>query len=180
MTTPAKNNWFVITGGPASGKTTLLAELHKKGHQIIPEAARWVVDRGMAKGLSVTEIRQDEARFQDVVLRRKLAVEARLDPAKRFFFDRGMHDTLAYLQAYDYELSRQTLQALKQSRYAKVFLLEPLPVFVKDYSRVESDEFPERIYHLLYEAYASYGMEPVLVPDLGIKKRVQFVLQNLD
>jgi predicted ATPase len=134
----------------------------------------------MANGLSVAEIRKDEAHFQDIVLRRKIALEASLDPAKRIFFDRGMHDTVAYLRAYEYKLSNLALRAMSQSRYAKVFLLEPLPVYAKDYARVESDDFPERIYHLLREAYASYGMEPVVVPDLGIKKRAQFVLQNLD
>lgn len=173
------NSWYVITGGPSSGKTTLLAELEKLGHHTVPEAARWVIDRGRAKGLTVAQIRRDEKKFQDQVLRRKVVVETKLDPAKTIFFDRGMHDSLAYYRYYNFTPDPQAMQAMQKSTYGKIFLLEPLPVFERDYSRTESDDFPLRIHKLLHNAYAEYGMQPILVPPLDLKKRTQIILQNL-
>ena len=127
------NNWFVITGGPSSGKTTLIELLGKRGHATIPEVARTVIDEGLAKGRLVEEIRKDEKQFQDEVLRRKIAIEAAHNRNALTFFDRGMHDTIAYLRLYGWELDQHVQQAVEQANYRQVFLLEPLPDFQRDY-----------------------------------------------
>ncbi|RLI44817.1 hypothetical protein DRO69_06575, partial [Candidatus Bathyarchaeota archaeon] len=41
----AKTRKCVITGGPGSGKTTLVNKLSSLGFKVIPEAARLVVER---------------------------------------------------------------------------------------------------------------------------------------
>ena len=43
-------NFYVITGGPGSGKTTVLAELMRLGHRCIPEDARAVIQEQVASG----------------------------------------------------------------------------------------------------------------------------------
>ncbi|PIS15984.1 hypothetical protein COT62_00785 [Candidatus Roizmanbacteria bacterium CG09_land_8_20_14_0_10_41_9] len=58
-----KNNWYVITGAPSAGKTTLLKELEKKGYTVIYEAARIIIDREMKKGKKLSEIRKNELEF---------------------------------------------------------------------------------------------------------------------
>ena len=36
-------NLYVITGGPGSGKTTVLAELERQGFRCAPEVARQII-----------------------------------------------------------------------------------------------------------------------------------------
>ena len=67
-----ESKWYVITGGPSSGKTTVLKKLAELGYLTYPEAARVFIDGEMAKGKSLKEIRGDEAEFQRKVLKIKI------------------------------------------------------------------------------------------------------------
>lgn len=173
------NNWYVITGGPSTGKTTLLAELDKLGHRVVPEAARLVIDEGMAKGLTIEKIRADEGAFQHDVLKLKEKIEAALDDGKLTFLDRGMHDSLAYLRDYGLKVEDWMHELFKGSNYQKVFLLEPLPNYVNDYARTEDHEFTKRMHKLLHDAYAEFGMEPIHVPPISVEERLKIVLSHV-
>ena len=81
------NNWYVITGGPSAGKTTLLAELEKLGYKTIPEAARTLIDEAVAEGIDVNALRVDEKRFQEDVARLKESIETTHDASTPTFFD---------------------------------------------------------------------------------------------
>src|SRR5688572_32690503 len=95
-----KSNWHVITGAPASGKTLLISMLNRRGYNTMPEAARLIIDEGLERGLSLDDIRGDEHAWQEKILRRILAAEAKTDKNTLTFFDRGAHDGLAHLQYY--------------------------------------------------------------------------------
>jgi predicted ATPase len=173
---PSKNNWYVITGGPATGKTTLLAELEKLGHAIVPEAARAVIDEALARGTTVRELRADEKRFQEDVARMKQSIEHTLDRDALTFFDRGMHDTLAYMRHYSYAVDEWIVDLMQAAHYKKVFLLDQLPDYEQDYARTEDGDFRTNIHSLLHNAYTEYGMKPIIVPAMSLKKRLQFIL----
>lgn len=173
------NNWFVITGGPSVGKTTLLAELEKLGHSTFPESARVVIDSGIAKGLTIDDIRNDERQFQMDVLAHKIRTELEQDKGSLTFFDRGMHDTLAYLRLFDLEVTDEVIEAMKNAGYKHVFLLEPLNIYTLDYARTESREEALRLNELLLEAYEEYGMKPTVIPALSPEERAQLILKHL-
>ena len=97
------NNWYVITGGPSTGKTTLIKELSKRGYCTAPEAARTLIDAALADGVAVEERRIDERRFQYDVARLKQEVENTQSTNDITFFDRGMQDTVAYLRYYGFD-----------------------------------------------------------------------------
>ncbi len=176
-----RDNWYVITGGPSTGKTTLLNLLSKKGYMTVPEAARLLIDREMAKGKTLEQIRADEAAFQEEIARMKQVIEAELSTnTQTVFLDRGMQDTLAYLRHYDFEVKDWVHDALKAATYNKVFLLDPLPLYEKDYARSEDEAFVQQIDDLLYEAYVLFGMEPVRVPALSPSERINFILKHID
>lgn len=174
------NNWYVITGGPSTGKTTLLQLLEDRGYTIVPEAARLLIDQEMAKGKTLNEIRSDEAAFQEEIARMKQKIEAGLKKTETIFLDRGMHDTWAYLKHYDFELKDWVQAAIDSAFYRKVFLLDPLDVYEKDYARSEDEGFVQKIHHLLREAYAARGMDPIRVPALSPSERLEFILSHID
>jgi predicted ATPase len=179
------NNWYVVTGGPSTGKTTMLEEIERNGYKTMPEAARVVIDEGFAAGKTIEEIRgegegEKEKQFQDIVMRRKIDVEAGLDPNEVIFLDRGHHDTEAYFIANDFELDNWIVDAIAKAQYKQVFLLDPLPVFEEQEERTESPEKVEQIHKLLFSSYDNANMTPVRVPFMPVKERAEFVLQHID
>ena len=174
------NNWYVITGGPSSGKTTLITELKKLGHKTIPEAARTIIDSALANGISIEELRSDEERFQHDIVRLKKETENANNKNTLTFLDRGVQDTVAYMRYYNFDVDAQLVTLINKSSYKKVFLLEPLPVFEKDYARTEGKEFADKIHKLIHEVYRESSMEPILVPNVSIKERVKIILSNVD
>ncbi len=169
----------MLTGGPSTGKTTLLNALAGLGYATVPEAAREVIDEALANGISAATLRADEKQFQEEVMRRKIDVERILDKNVITFFDRGMQDTIAYLEANDLAVEPWVSEQMNYSTYRKVFLLMPVGEFQKDYARTEDAAFTERIHGLLEDAYSKQGIEVVVVPPLEIEERVDFILQHV-
>jgi predicted ATPase len=175
----SQNNWYVLTGGPATGKTTLLHALAETGFHTIHEAARQHIDDSYKNGILVEELRADEKRFQEEVARIKLNYETSLDPAKTIFFDRGMHDTVAYMNYYNYPLDTWLQEMIDASTYKKVFILEPLDVHKRDYARIEDEKFMGQINDLLFKAYSNAGMKPIVVPADTLDQRLKFIIKHI-
>jgi predicted ATPase len=176
--TPA-NNWHVITGGPSAGKTSLVTALAKRGYATIPEAARLIIDEDLSAGRTIEQIRANEKKFQERILLRKAKVEANIGDQTLRFFDRGMHDTAAYLRYYAYPIEKWAAEIIRHATYKCVFVLEPLPSFTKDYSRTEDAAFTAALTDLLCEAYQENGLKVVRVPSMNLEGRVEFVLKRV-
>jgi hypothetical protein len=94
LSTPfgVQTNWHVITGAPSSGKTTLIDQLADKGFQTVPETGRLHVEREVARGRTIDEIREDETiqrGIADTQLRIEGGLRARvpvLSPQERLAF----------------------------------------------------------------------------------------------
>jgi predicted ATPase len=151
----SKSNWYVITGGPSSGKTTLIQELSKLGYIICLETARVLIDEGIKKGKSIKEIRGDEPGFQRKVLRMKLEREEKMPKDEIIFFDRAIPDSIAYYQIYGLD-PKEVLKLCPRKRYKKVFFLEQLS-FDRDYARIEDRKTIQKLNHLLKESYRNLG-----------------------
>lgn len=173
------NNWYVVTGGPSVGKSTLLDELAKLGHKTFPEAARVVIDEAIAEGKTVLDIRSDEHKFQMDVLARKVKTELEHSRELLTFFDRGMHDTLAYLRLHGFAIGDQVTKAMRDASYRNIFLLDPLDRYDVDYARTETRAEALKLNKLLASAYEEYGMKPTVVPVLSPKERAKFVLDHI-
>lgn len=174
------NNWFVITGGPSTGKTKLINELAKLGYITVPEAARTLIDEAISKGITVEEYRSDEKKFQYEVAKLKQKIEKELKTSEKVFFDRGMHDTIAYLRYYGYDSDDWINNLMQKSRYQKVFILDPLERFKENYARTEGTEFTGKIHPFLVDAYKKNGMEPISVPDIGLNNRLQLIMDRIE
>ena len=91
-----QTNWYVITGGPGSGKTTTIDVLAGRGYKTTIEHARHYIDTQHQKGRTIDEIRKNQEEFQLGVLHMQMEQEAQLAPEELVFLDRALPDALAY------------------------------------------------------------------------------------
>lgn len=170
-------NWQIITGSPSSGKSTTLSGIAFRGYKIIPEAARVFIDEEMSRGKSIEKIRSSELKFQQAVLEIKIKVEKMLNPDELIFFERGIWDSIPFMELAGATASE--MQAVVSERtYRNVFLLEQVS-FEKDYARTENAEKAFLLNELLFRTYSERGYSVIKVPVMPISNRVDFILKNL-
>ncbi len=172
-----KTNWYVITGGPSTGKSTVLSFIEKLGYRVIPEAARVLIDEEMAKGKTIKEIREDEAEFQRKVLAMKIKIEQKLPKEEIIFFDRAVPDSVAYYQICGLDL-KEALNVCQKDQYRKVFLMEQLP-FEQNGARTENPETIKTLNRLFKETYQNLGYEVISVPVMSVEERVKFIKDRI-
>jgi predicted ATPase len=95
---PDTDRFFVLTGGPGSGKTTLIKALERAGFAVSVEAGRGVIqDQTTIGGRALPWC--DPAAFAELMLswemRSYRIAQARTGPV---FFDRGVPDVVGYLR----------------------------------------------------------------------------------
>lgn len=178
-------SFVAITGGPGSGKTSVIRALSARGHPTVPESAIEVIAELNAE-LGLDGQRRWRAahrdRFQDLVLARQLEAERAFEGHEGFvFLDRGRLDGLAYLRHFGETPTARRLELLESGTYAAVFLLATLSVFTdrsatgRTSDRRDSLAIAARI----EEVYREHGHEPIHVPEMPIEERADFVLSHL-
>jgi predicted ATPase len=121
-----QTNWHVITGAPSCGKTTLVDQLADQGFQTVPETAHLYLEREMAKGRTIYEMRANMAAVQRRLIDKMREVEHGLQANDFLFLDRAFPDTLAFCRAYGLNPNEFLVDCFHY-RYDSVFILDPLP-----------------------------------------------------
>ena len=172
------NEDYVITGGPCSGKSTIITALHQRGFVVVPESAREVLRVGSANPLV------DNYEFQRHVLEQQKVFE-RLNPGSPRFLDRSLHDSIGYCKFWGNEIPPDVMKAISRRKYAKVFFLEPVGDYTKDAQRKETPEQAIQIAKCVEEGYISAEFTPIKVQAFSesrrtsIKKRLEFILDHV-
>lgn len=169
--------WYVLTGGPCAGKTTLIFELEKRGYSVVPEPARRIIDERLTAGQTIGEIVTDPEWLISIV-RRARTMSSEIPKDEQYFFDRGLPDSLAYYKLKHRDIEEEFRVALNEIRYRKVFLLD-LVDFVNDEARSETPEQAMIIHGLIREAYVDEGYEIVEVPVLPVPERAAYILSRI-
>jgi predicted ATPase len=173
-----KTNWYVITGGPSSGKTTTVNVLRDRGYKTTIEHARHFIDTQRELGRSVADVRNHQMEFQLGVLEMQLEQEASISPNDVVFLDRAIPDALAYYRYLELPVHPKLTDALEKVSYKKIFILHHLPL-VNDYARLEDEPAQLRIHELIVDTYRSLPFPIVFVPVRPAEERVDFILANL-
>lgn len=172
-----KSNYVVISGCSGGGKSTLLSELVQRGYSVVLEPGRQIVKEQIAiegDALPWTNLRK----FLDLALSRYLfQFNSQRESQNFVFFDRGIIDALQLNQPQP-EYFRHAASKFRYNRL--VFLVPPWEeIFTSDPERQHSFEAAKKEFDELMVKYKDYGYETVLIPKVGVKERVDFILEKL-
>jgi predicted ATPase len=172
-----QTKWHVITGAPCSGKSTLIGQLADRGFRTAAEAGRQYLERELATGRTIEEIRRDEITVFRGILSVMLEIERGLAANEVVFLDRGYPDALAFSRHVGLDPNR-FLPDCFHYRYASVFMLDRFPVRL-DGVRTEDEAAAAYLDEWHYRDYTALGYQVVRVPILPLQERLAFVMERL-
>jgi len=174
-------NLFVVSGGPGSGKTTVLLELAEFGFGHAPEVARKIIREQVEAGGAALPWGDQEAYVNLMLLRSIDSFLAHTPAHGLMFSDRGIPDTLCYSRLIGLQETRYIEMACERYRYARrVFLAPPWKeIYETDTERKQDFAEAERTYREMAEVYRKCGYESTELPRATPAERAQFILREL-
>lgn len=173
--------FFIVTGGPGSGKSTLIEALHKRGYARSIGAGRGIIQDQMAiGGRALPWI--DPLFFAELMLSWEMRSYHLANEAKGpVFFDRGVPDVLGYLRLMNLPVPEHVRKAADIFLYnRRVFIAPPWKdIFQQDRERKQDFDEAIRTYDALTDTYASLHYELVELPCVSIEERLTFVLATV-
>ena len=174
------DRFVVISGCSTGGKSTLLAELGRRGHATVEEPGRRIARQelvGDGSALPWVNKAAFARRAIELAIADRRAAADR--PAGWVFFDRGLVDAAAALQDLTGEPRLDTLGPAHRY-HRRVFLATPWPeIYVTDPERRHGFNQAIAEYHRLIVVYPSLGYEVILLPKVSVAARADFVLDTL-
>jgi predicted ATPase len=171
--------FIVLSGCSGGGKSTLLAELHRRGHAVVEEPGRRIVREELQSGGEALPW-IDAAAFARRAVATALAdLEAAKAQSGLVFFDRGLVDAACALEHATGEAALQVHGP--QVRYhTTVFLAPPWPeIYVGDRERQHGLQSARDEYERLEKAYPALGYTILTLPKASVPDRADFVLDHL-
>ncbi|WP_298526210.1 ATP-binding protein [uncultured Christiangramia sp.] len=172
---------IVITGGPGTGKSSIIHELEAKGENCIHEISRQVTLEAQRDGIDQLFLEQPLL-FSEKLLEGRLNQfkEASNSSANRIFLDRGLPDVVAYMDYFNTVYPEIFNATCEEHAYDKVFILPPwMEIYKSDNERYETYEEAVRISEYLYDTYRRFGYSPIEIPKLSVAERTKFILNQL-
>jgi predicted ATPase len=178
---------FVITGGPCSGKTSIILAIEQMvlnnpgKYHIMHETAEDLIKYYKSKGhkhpyKEIPTFQVEIARVQE----QRERILSYLPEDTIIFFDRSIADTLAYETNPDY--SKEILDAVKRAGYEKiVFFAEPIPeLYEATAVRLENFNEAKELGKKVKKVYKDLGFKTVEIPPGSTEERAKKVLQLVE
>ncbi|MGR3563051.1 MAG: AAA family ATPase [Heliomarina sp.] len=175
------DHFFVVTGGPGAGKTSLITELARRGFHTISESGRAIIREEMAIG-GIALPWADRTAYAERMLQQDLhaysAAQALPSPV---IFDRGIPDIMGYLTLCGLPVPPYVTAAAEKTRYNRSVFLAPFwdAIFEQDAERKQTRAEAEATCTILHETYTALGYEITELPFKDVVDRADFVAAHL-
>ncbi|MEN8185542.1 MAG: ATP-binding protein [Bacteroidota bacterium] len=173
---------IIITGGPGTGKSTIIEALKELGFFCLPEISREITLEARKKGTEQLFL-QDPQMFSEMLLegRENQYHLADRTEEKFVFFDRGIPDIPAYLNYLGVKYDDLFINKSISLRYTKVFLTPPWEkIYRQDTERYEDFEQAMAIHNHLENTYKQLEYTLTDIPLSSTDNRVEFILKTLN
>ena len=171
-------NRIVLTGGPGTGKTSILLKLQELGHACFEEISREIIKEEMAKGTDILPWENLDA-FSEKVINGRIEHFYAAKSGKAFY-DRSIIDTIAYLHLDKAPVPPVWDKLAKNLHYnTKVFITPPWrEIFITDSERKETFQQLLDVHQIMMDSYKEYGYELIEIPKMSIEERTQFIIDQ--
>jgi len=178
---PGTSRFIVLTGGPGSGKTTLIEALRRLGLATAPEAGRAIIREQVAiAGPALPWL--DQRLFFEVILAWEMRTyRAMQDTPGPVFFDRGVPDAAGGWAMLGEAVPAHVRAAITAFRYAPlVFLAPPWPeIYTGDTERKQGFAEAQRTFTAMRTAYREAGYDLAELPKVPVPARLRFLLETV-
>lgn len=172
---------IVITGGPSTGKTSVIEKIEKEGFFCFEEISREITLEARKQGIPQLFV-SDPLLFSERIMEGRIKqFQAANKLSHPFvFFDRGIPDVLAYMDCFEQSYSDHFVESCKTYTYDHVFLLPPWKeIHESDNERYENFEEAVQIHTYLEKTYTKFGYKIINVPKETVAGRVTFILNKI-
>lgn len=169
---------IVITGGPGTGKSTVIEELTKRNFLCMQEISREVTLNARKNGTDQLFITKPLL-FSELLLegRIKQYQDAEAKNTDLVFFDRGIPDVHAYMNYISIDYPKSYITKSNLYRYNYIFLMPPWEeIYTCDNERYENFEQALAIHNHLERTYKNLGYTIIEVPIGTVLERADFIL----
>lgn len=171
---------FIITGGPGTGKSTLLSCLQAQGFSVFEEVSRRLIQA--QRQLAVPALPWNNLpRFAELCLEQMLQQHAEASTTQVNFYDRAIPDIIAYLKNGQEHIPAHYSAILKEKKYENyLFFAPPWPqIYINDGERPQKYEESLRISKLLQQTYQQLGFQLITLPKVSCEARAAFVVDTI-
>jgi len=188
----------VITGGPGTGKTTLLNRLRREGYPTIRETARDLIAQEVFLEKVIPTYKAnvpwtDIDSFQQLVLEEQSVREKRhQSQLQRFslssivdklmqkeplatFQDRGVYDGMGYINHGKITPTPVWMRSVLQAKYDTIFICEPLTTYLNDAERKENRDEGLAIHRAIANIYERLGFYTIYLPSVSVEERLSII-----
>jgi len=172
---------IVITGGPGTGKSTIIEELIKRNFTCMKEISREVTLNAQKNGTEQLFLTKPLL-FSELLLEGRVNqyIEAETKNSDLVFFDRGIPDVHAYMNYISIDYPTTYLTKSNLYRYNHIFLMPPWEeIYISDNERYENFEQALAIHNHLERTYKDLNYTIIEVPTGTIEARTNFILDCL-
>lgn len=171
---------IVVTGGPGSGKTSLIQALENRGFPVFHEISRQLIAEAQQAGTQ-NYFKEAPIPFSQKLLDARIQqfhqANAALDPF--VFLDRGLPDVIAYFDSIEQD-SPFSINLKQEYRYDQVFFLPPWEaIYQQDSQRMETFVEAQEIGRILLSHYTKLNYAPVKIPPGTLSERCDFLLTQI-
>ncbi len=178
-----------ISGGPHSGKTTLLEALKTEfpGAYFVPEPAETVITRELSKVAgdpTYTPVVPwiDYTKFGPAVADESEVLEAAIPSGVDIVFqDRCLIDTIGYALLNGFNSFVPEVQRRARiAHYAFALFCEPVGAYTPTDIRRETAEEARRTHGFLAQAYEEFGIPVVRLPAVPVDERISIIRDSIE
>ncbi|NOR28819.1 MAG: AAA family ATPase [Lutibacter sp.] len=172
---------IVITGGPGTGKSTIIDELIKRNLRCMTEISREVILNARRSGTEQLFLTKPLL-FSDLLLEGRINqyIEAEKFNDELVFFDRGIPDVHAYMNYISIDYPAKYINTSNLYKYDYIFLMPPWEeIYISDNERYENFEQALAIHNHLERTYKELNYTIIEVPTGTIEDRTDFILNYI-